>query len=322
MASAEATAAPNGTAATQNGNGFKFTDEQIALIRRTVCKPKKREATDDEIALFCQQCERTGLDPFSRQIYAIFRWSNRDKREVMSVQVSIDGLRLVAERTGKYLGQEGPFWCAEDGVWSDIWVSKQRPVAARAVVKKVGSGQVATTPAVAHWSEYALTSGLWPTKPALMLAKCAEALALRKAFPAETSGLYTAEEMAQADAPAAADQSSTATPPQGTGAQAQAVRRQGQGDGKSPAATAEQRKEVHTLGTKLGLTVPQLKAWLEWNAHTSMTDRIPKVRAGELVELLKGYADSTEALADFNGALEAEDERAQKIAAKYSGGQG
>lgn len=104
------------------------------------------------------------------------------------------------------------------------------------------------------------------------------------------------------------------------GGTAQAKRRQGQGDGKSPVATSDQRKELIALARGLGLADAQTQAWLEWNAHTGMTDRIPRVRVGELIALLKDYEDAAEALANFNGALEAEDERAQRIASKYSGG--
>jgi phage recombination protein Bet len=199
-----------------NGAGYKLTDEQVALIRRTICKPKEREATDDEIALFRYQVERTGLDPFSRQIYAIFRKTKG--KEVMAVQCSIDGFRLVAERTGKYIGQDGPFWCAEDGQWSDIWTAKTAPTAARVVVKKLLAGVVGETPAVAHYAEYVPMyngnpTGQWGSMPALMIGKCAEALALRKAFPAETSGIYTAEEMAQADTTGAPAEVKAGAPP-------------------------------------------------------------------------------------------------------------
>lgn len=182
-----------------------FTPEQVGLVKRTICKPKGRDATNDELALFVGQCKRTGLDPFARQIYAVFRKSRG--QEQMTIQVGIDGLRLIAERSGHYLGQVGPLWCGQDGQWRETWIDQRPPVAAKVIVRKAVGQHVAETPAVAHWSEYVpmfdgKPQGLWTDKPALMLAKCAEALALRKAFPNDLSGLYTDAEMDRADAPA------------------------------------------------------------------------------------------------------------------------
>ena len=178
-------------------------EQRAALVQMGV-----QNASDGDLTVFLNYAQRTGLDPFARQIYMIGRNDRRSGTTKWTIQASIDGLRIVAQRSGEYAGQVGPEWCGSDGVWTDVWLKPGAPVAARVGVLRRGFAQPLY--AVALFNEYASfynekPTGLWGTKPAVMIAKCAEALALRKAFPMDLSGIYTAEEMSQADldAPAA-----------------------------------------------------------------------------------------------------------------------
>lgn len=167
----------------------KYSIDQLKTIQKSVFP----DGNPDEVRLFGIVCTRTGLDPFTKQIYAI---KNRGRVQFMT---GIDGLRAIASRSPRYLGQDGPYWCGPDGEWKDVWLESSPPAAAKVVVLVTGpDGSVLRVPAVAHWSEYGSNRNVWGEKPSLMIAKCAESLGLRKAFPNDISGLYTQEEMASA----------------------------------------------------------------------------------------------------------------------------
>lgn len=171
-----------------------WSEKQLAGLRQIGVD----RASNGDLAVFMHVAQRTGLDPFARQIYMIERQGKQ------TIQAGIDGFRLVArravDRAGESLAISGGEWCGDDGAWRDVWLSADPPAAARVVVRRGGHEFVG----IALFREYAQTKrdgnlmAQWATRPAGMLAKCAEALALRKAFPMDLAGIYTDDELGEA----------------------------------------------------------------------------------------------------------------------------
>lgn len=199
----------------QDINVQSWTAEQKALVKAAGLvyfdKSQQREVLADQsvVANFLHQCQRTGLDPLSRQIYCIPRQGRGGTS--WTIQVSIDGARLIAERSGEYEGQTTPEFTGDGVTWTQVWLADTPPAAARVGVYRKSFREPLY--AVAQWDAYVqlrdeyadgrrtgrrVPTEMWQKMGPLMLAKCAEALALRKAFPNDLSGLYTGEEMGQA----------------------------------------------------------------------------------------------------------------------------
>lgn len=182
----------------------EFTQQQLAALRALGVE----EASPGDLMLFLNTAQRTGLDPFSKQIYMVGRRQKVGDSWVtkQTIQVGIDGFRLVARRaasaSGEKFSMDDTLWADDEGHWHDLWIWPQPPTAAKVVVHR-GEG---TFSGVATYQEYVGTkrdkstgkqvpNSMWAAKPALMLAKCAEALALRKAFPNDLANVYTPDEM-------------------------------------------------------------------------------------------------------------------------------
>jgi phage recombination protein Bet len=175
-----------------------YSREWVDLVKQNVAKG----ATETQLQMFLYQCQKTGLDPLARQIY--FQKRRTKNGEQMTILTGIDGYRLTAQRTGEYAGSDDAVYDSEDN-----------PRRATVTVFRLVKGIRCPFTATARWDQYYPGDAqgfMWKKMPHLMLAKCAEALALRKAFPQEPSGIYTPEEMEQAGPPIEAQEAATAQP--------------------------------------------------------------------------------------------------------------
>lgn len=168
----------------------EWSSDEEKVLRATVAP----DLSPPEFALFSRVCAHSGLDPFKREIYAIKRGGK------MTIQTGIDGYRLIALRSGRYGGSES-FWCGEDGIWRDVWLEDSPPSAAKTIVTTKDGGEYV---GIATWREYCQKdrdgrpTDMWKRMSSNQLAKCSEALALRKACPGEFEGIYVDAEMDQA----------------------------------------------------------------------------------------------------------------------------
>jgi phage recombination protein Bet len=191
----------------QIAHGTSFSAVQVDLIRDQIMPG----ASNDELMLFVQVASSRGLDPFRKHIYAVSRRSKEGNNWIdkWSYQVSIDGLRLIAERSGRYEGQTLPQWCGPDGIWREVWLEDGPPAAAKVGVYIKGAREplyaIALYRTFVQKTREGEPTKFWKEMPEHMLAKVAESQALRKAFPEEAGGLYTPEEMDRGGEPVYTD---------------------------------------------------------------------------------------------------------------------
>ncbi len=175
-----------------------YAPAEIEMAKRTIAK----DATTDELGFFLSFCKARDLDPWAKEVYFVKRVSSKGEVS-LSFQTSIDGMRIASRKGDSIEWMEGPMWCGTDGKWLDVWLAKTPPAAARFVVKIKGQEKPITGTAL--FSEYAQTTyqgdltRMWATMPAGQIAKCAEALTLRRALPKELGGVHIDDEMHQAD---------------------------------------------------------------------------------------------------------------------------
>lgn len=179
----------------------KLTKDDIRTLEAVGIIPK--DTPPAQVELFARVCAEKNLSPFSKQIHLIARRDSKNNTTRYTHQTAIDGFRAIADRTQKYAGNDDYLFDDNETEYQIVASGKKRPQTATATIYKIVGGVRCPFSATARWEEYypGGTMGfMWDKMPFLMLGKCAESLALRKAFPENLGGIYTNEEMMQAEA--------------------------------------------------------------------------------------------------------------------------
>lgn len=211
---------------TRTPSGALISGEQADAIRRALKSSLYPGANDDSIEMVLSYCQAAGLDPMTKPVHIVPMkvstgrknadgWDIKEDRDVVMPGIGL--YRINAARTGQYAGcsepEFGPICVLEST--RDVWVdgannrrqkvSKpfqlQYPEWCRVTVRKLLGGQVVEFSAKEYWLENYASKGdgspnaMWEKRAFGQLAKCAEAQALRKAFPEAVGSQPTAEEM-------------------------------------------------------------------------------------------------------------------------------
>jgi hypothetical protein len=145
--------------------------DELSLIRTTYAK----DLTDAEFGLLVADARHRGLSVVKREVVGI-KFQGR-----MTPYVTLAGARTLAERSGRYAGGQGPYFCGPDGVWLEVWLdARTPPAAAKFIVHR--HDQVYPSVGIATWGERNQpNSPTWKGMPSVMLGKVAEMDALRRA---------------------------------------------------------------------------------------------------------------------------------------------
>lgn len=194
----------------------QLTARQIDVVRNALLP----EANDDELELFIIIAQRSGLDPFRREIWGWMQWDAQNRKSRLITQTSIDGFRRIAQDTGEFAGMEGPWWCGPDGAWVDVWLKDEPPAAAKVIIHRTGK-LVRESVALYRESVQRGSGGgpreMWARRPAAQLAKCAEMLGLRQEFPDRLVGIYGDAELDRGDSARGERTAQLPAPDQGRG---------------------------------------------------------------------------------------------------------
>lgn len=168
----------------------------------------------DSVAMVLSYCKARNLDPFKKPVHIVPMWDSKSGGYIETIWPGIAELRTTAFRTGQYAGCDeavfGPMIeqtftgkVKNKGNWEDKTVQVQFPEWCRITVYRDLNGRVCkfVGPKVGWLESYAtignsdLPNEMWQSRPEGQLEKCAEAAALRKAFPEELGNQLSAEEM-------------------------------------------------------------------------------------------------------------------------------
>lgn len=191
----------------QSASSRSLTTEDLQTLEKAGVIPANSDPA--QVAVFARVCKEKTLSPFTKQVH-LTRYNTKDGPKY-TIIVGIDGYRSIAGRTGLHAGtDDAKFDLMPDGTFktaAQLSAEKRIPVTATVTAWKIVANQRVPFTHTAVFVEFSTGQQKWATMPIQMIAKCAEAFALRKGWPDELAGLHIEEEIGAFE-----DKQITATP--------------------------------------------------------------------------------------------------------------